>query len=253
MIIGGIIGLIPYILLWKGIKKLIASRRRRKEEEKAAEKPANKIGFQQAMSGGEEKKPLLKLPLWHNALRKIRRYFPGGKPYHAFTIGDYQGVYFYDYCPDRKMRDDRDERNRSMILGFKDGEDAIAIHLVTDYIFRTIPFAERKDWLFCAVPASTREKNEKRNRHFCERVAEATGLKNGFTDIIIVYDRTDSRHQKEDDTVWNLQFSASVDGMKILLFDDIITRGVSFVQCADKLIDKGALWVDGIFLGRTLR
>lgn len=151
------------------------------------------------------------------------------------------------------MRDDRDERNRSMILGFKDGEDAIAIHLVTDYIFRTIPFAERKDWLFCAVPASTREKNEKRNRHFCERVAEATGLKNGFTDIIIVYDRTDSRHQKEDDTVWNLQFSASVDGMKILLFDDIITRGVSFVQCADKLIDKGALWVDGIFLGRTLR
>ena len=41
--------------------------------------------------------------------------------------------------------------------------------------------------------------------------------------------------------------------MKILLFDDIVTRGISFIQCADKLMDKGAVWVDGIFLGRTLR
>lgn len=40
-----------------------------------------------------------------------------------------------------------------------------------------------------------------------------------------------SRHQKEDDTVWNLQFSANVSGMKILLFDDIVTRGISFIQC----------------------
>lgn len=68
-----------------------------------------------------------------------------------------------------------------------------------------------------------------------------------------LYDWTDSQHQKEDDTVWNLQFSANVSGMKILLFDDIVTRGISFIQCADKLMDKGAVWVDGIFLGRTLR
>ena len=74
-------------------------------------------------------------------------------------------------------------------------------------------------------------------------------MKNGFTDIMILYDRRDSRHQKEDDTVWNLQFSANVSGMKILLFDDIVTRGISFIQCADKLMDKGAVWVDGIFLG----
>ena len=45
-----------------------------------------------------------------------------------------------------------------MILGFKDGEDAIPVHLVTDFIFKTIPYAERKDLLFCTIPASTREK-----------------------------------------------------------------------------------------------
>ena len=58
---------------------------------------------------------------------------------------------------------------------------------------------------------------------------------------------------QEFDLLWNLQFSANVSGMKILLFDDIVTRGISFIQCADKLMDKGAVWVDGIFLGRTLR
>ena len=132
-------------------------------------------------------------------------------------------------------------------------EDAIPVHLVTDFIFKTIPYAERKDWLFCTIPASTREKNDIRNRHFCERVCEATGLKNGFSDIMILYDRTDSRHQKEDDTVWNLQFGAGVEGKHVLLFDDIITRGVSFIQCAEKLKSKGAASVTGLFLGKTLR
>jgi predicted amidophosphoribosyltransferase len=225
--------------------------KKQKKQEEAAPKPS-KIGFQQEPRAAPKNE--VRLPLWHNKLRKIRRMFPSsGKPYHPLSVGKYQCVYFYDYCPDRNIRDEKDERNRTMILGFKDGEDAIPVHLVTDFIFKTIPYAERKDWLFCTIPASTREKNDKRNRHFCERVCEATGLKNGFSDIMILYDRTDSRHQKEDDTVWNLQFSTNVSGMKVLLFDDIVTRGISFIQCADKLMDKGAIWVDGIFLGRTLR
>ena len=36
-------------------------------------------------------------------------------------------------------------------------------------------------------------------------------------------------------------------------FDDVITRGTSFVQCAEQIIKKGAASVTGLFLGRTLR
>lgn len=84
-------------------------------------------------------------------------------------------------------------------------------------------------------------------------VSKMTGIQNGFKEIIILYDRTDSRQQKEDDTVWNLQFGAGVEGKHVLLFDDIITRGVSFIQCAEKLKSKGAASVTGLFLGKTLR
>ena len=138
-------------------------------------------------------------------------------------------------------------------MGFKDGKDETAIHLVTEFIFSYIPANELENWMLCVIPASTRAKNEARNRHFCESVSRICGIRNGYKEIIILFDRTDSRHEKTDDTIGNLQFGNGFEGRKVLLFDDIVTRGVSFIQCAEKIVDKGAESVTGLFLGRTLR
>ena len=140
-----------------------------------------------------------------------------------------------------------------MILSFKDGKDETAIHLVTEFIFSYISADELENWMLCVIPASTRAKNEARNRHLCDIVSRISGIQNGYKEIIILYDRTDSRGKKRDDTTSNLQFRNGFVGKKVLLFDDIVTRGVSFMQCAEVIVDKGAESVTGLFLGRTLR
>lgn len=248
-----VFGFGPYVLMYFGIKKLRENQKWKGKKGGADAQPVNKIGFQQAMAGGGEKKAVKKLPTWPNYFRKIARRFLPSKLYHTFSVGGFPAAYFFDYCPDRADRDVRDERNRSMILGFKDGKNETAIHLVTEFIFNYIPADELDSWMLCVIPASTRAKNEARNRHFCEGVSRISGIQNGYKEIIILFDRTDSREKKTDDTTSNLQFGNGFEGKKVLLFDDIVTRGVSFMQCAEEIMGKGAESVTGLFLGRTLR
>jgi phosphoribosylpyrophosphate synthetase len=49
-----------------------------------------------------------------------------------------------------------------------------------------------------------------------------------------------------------LNISYSVYGKRIILFDDITTRGTSFIQLANQLKANGALEVYGFFLGKTV-
>ena len=72
--------------------------------------------------------------------------------------------------------------------------------------------------------------------------------------IRITRDRSPSREgAKQDETTWNLYFDAEkIRGRRIVLVDDITTRGMSFVQCARKLKDYGAVEVVGFFFGKSV-
>lgn len=41
-------------------------------------------------------------------------------------------------------------------------------------------------------------------------------------------------------------------GKKVILVDDVITRGRTFVQIANKLISNGASSVEGLFVAKTI-
>lgn len=96
------------------------------------------------------------------------------------------------------------------------------------------------------------EKNDRRYRRFCDAVCADTGIENGFDFIHIMYDRENSRQEKQKKTTENLSFSDKVNGKVVLLFDDIYTRGTSFSQCAEALTRRGAVDVLGLFLGKTI-
>jgi phosphoribosylpyrophosphate synthetase len=104
----------------------------------------------------------------------------------------------------------------------------------------------------CVIPASTQYKNDLRYKALCTKIAEKFPVINGYNYISIVSDRNDSRGQKSSDTVWNLSFSSNVRGKTVVLFDDITTRGTSFIQVASKLKEQGANNVIGFFLGKTV-
>ena len=46
--------------------------------------------------------------------------------------------------------------------------------------------------------------------------------------------------------------SSEVSNMNIILIDDVITRGMTFVRTADKLVANGAKQVVGLFLAKTI-
>ena len=56
------------------------------------------------------------------------------------------------------------------------------------------------------------------------------------------------------DVVSNLSIKKrDVDGMHVILFDDVLTSGQSFIQLKRRMIDVGAKSVTGIFLGKTVK
>jgi predicted amidophosphoribosyltransferase len=110
--------------------------------------------------------------------------------------------------------------------------------------------------VFSPVPASTSMKNEIRYKAFCERVCELTGAINGYEHVSISKERRPlhkNRKQeldirKEENIVFD---SAFFNGKCVLVFDDIITKGISYATYAHQLESNGANVIGGVFLART--
>ena len=132
-----------------------------------------------------------------------------------------------------------------MVYDFKLGNYQTAAVLLVDFLRGRYSRSELECFTLCVIPASTMEKNERRYRRFCEYVSAKTGIQNGMDAISILYDRANSKEGKSENTILNLAFSESVMGADVLLFDDIMTRGTSFTQCAGRLMERGANSVTG--------
>ena len=135
---------------------------------------------------------------------------------------------------------------------FKDGSYTYGLNRLAEFLDGNFTKEEMKNVVVCVIPASTQYKNDIRYKAMCSKIAERFPVINGYNYITINSDRSDSRTQKSSDTVWNLSFSSSVRGKTVVLFDDITTRGTSFIQVANKLKEAGASTVHGFFLGKTL-
>lgn len=67
-------------------------------------------------------------------------------------------------------------------------------------------------------------------------------------------DREQLKGLSNQDKLANLNFSIQyINGKDILLIDDILTTGDSFVQMKRKLMELGASSVIGLFFGKTVK
>lgn len=239
------------VLCVKGIKE----RNRKKREKEVQESLVNQMKAKKAQryldwvatqeADGREDEV--------NVLMEYMEPKMGGK-FKLATLGPYSYAYCFPYYPVGRIKDEDPiwASNRQMVYDFKLGNYQTAAVLLVDFLRGRYSRSELECFTLCVIPASTMEKNERRYRRFCEYVSAKTGIQNGMDAISILYDRQNSREGKSENTVQNLAFSDEVIGVDVLLFDDIMTRGTSFTQCAGRLMEKGANSVTGFFLGKTI-
>ena len=103
------------------------------------------------------------------------------------------------------------------------------------------------------IPASTRERQRKRFPVLCYHLSKWLNVRDGFQTIWIEEEREQMKGTSHKDVVSNLSIKRrDINGMHVILFDDILTTGQSFKQLKRRMIDLGAKSVTGIFLGKTV-
>ena len=101
------------------------------------------------------------------------------------------------------------------------------------------------------IPASSKEKNDSRYKEFSERLCQETGIENAFPFVEVISEKMPKREGGEEGVV-NYSFDDSFfGGKKVILLDDIITKGNS-MRIAKAMLGKlGAKVICGLAVGKT--
>ena len=167
-------------------------------------------------------------------------------------IAGFPLYFFYWYYPKRFDSISEDShRARSLVYSFKDGiSHGRVAEMVQTKLRSTFSESDLHSFTFVCIPASTTSVNEARYRSFSEDVCNALGMRNGFPYVHITREKTPSRLGGTDSAEYSFD-SSFFDGARIILFDDIVTRGGSMRQFRSYLENCGATIVCGLSIGRT--
>lgn len=166
-------------------------------------------------------------------------------------------VWLMKYYPVRiKNVGERQIADRQTIWDFKDGRAYEEVAQMTAKQLQELFGSRLASIVFSCVPASTAEKNELRYRRFSERVCELTHAVNGYPYMQVSAGRKAVHEHRKDETEARTAQMADYDtdffkGKDVLLFDDIITKGISYATTAENLEACGANVLGGLFLAKT--
>ena len=178
--------------------------------------------------------------------------------------GDLHIIYLIDYYPTTVDFDADDEEwdNRWLVWNFKNDPDKTSEKDHRDALDKVIPkFVQLLSDTFgkealsyltlVCIPASTQEKNESRYKVFSDELCKRTGMTNGYDYIRIDFDRTAKRDGGKKNNV-NYSFdNGYFCGKRVILFDDIITKGDSMRIAKAKLESIGSTIICGLAIGKT--
>lgn len=151
---------------------------------------------------------------------------------------------------------DKERADRQLVFDFKDGRAFEEVAQRTAAKMFEIYGKECANIVFSPVPASTSNKNEIRYKAFCQRICELTGAINGYDHVFVSGERLTIHENRKDEKevrkVNVIEFdNAFFHGKSVLVFDDVITRGLSYAVYANQLEGFGANVLGGLFLART--
>lgn len=175
----------------------------------------------------------------------------------AIALNNYQFYrrmkvyYLMDYLPSRYSATSEQARDRRAIYDFKDGNcPARIINGLADGIRRIAD----GNTVVCFVPASTQYKTLQRYGTLSSRLEALTGKRCSYTAITKPEDG-ESGHigGKSSDPAAEFQFNSTFfTGKKVILIDDVMTRGRTLEGTAQRLREHGATDVVGLVAGLTI-
>lgn len=133
----------------------------------------------------------------------------------------------------------------------------LAVNPHTKWVARTLDekMPGLESCTLVCIPASSEEKTQARYEQFAKDVCKATGMANAYKHIKVEGDRLalhEHRVCKSISRVQVLKFNRNFfNGRKVIIFDDVITRGASFATMVSYLEEMGAQVVGGVFLAAT--
>lgn len=165
-------------------------------------------------------------------------------------------ISFFDYLPTKYEASEREWEIRRMIWDFKNGKRSRGVAELVARQIREQFKADTGNIVFVCIPASTQEINTARYCTFSNEVCRLAGTINAFEYITIEGERVAIHETKCSKVVTNVQVidikKEFFKGKKVLLFDDMLTKGYSYARFACELERYGAEVLGGYFLGRTL-
>ena len=165
-------------------------------------------------------------------------------------------VTFFDYLPTKYEANKREWAVRKMVWDFKEGKRSAQVAELVAKRMREQFGAEVENVTLVCVPDSSAAKTETRYKVFAEEVSRLTGCKNGNQGVItegerlaIHETRTGKRLQSVEVIRLNRRFFR---GKKVVVFDDVLTKGHTYARFACELEKVGAEVLGGYFLGKTI-
>ena len=161
--------------------------------------------------------------------------------------------YLKNYLPVRYQANAQQLADRQTCYNFKDGNinDEVKSGFLNK--IQEITNGEKTGWAICFIPASTKSKTQIRYKKLAEAI-QASGYKVAIDAIYNEHDH-EAGHLtgKTGNPIEGFGFNTSgIAGKKIIVIDDIITRGKTFQMVAEKLMAMGATTVTGLFLAKTI-
>lgn len=166
------------------------------------------------------------------------------------TLNSIPYYFFYYYVPTRYSDlSSESEDIRKELWNFKDGcyHDQF-VDLMATKLRNT--FGNTDFLTLVCIPASTVYSNRTRYKQFSHDLCSKLNMKNGFEHISIVKEKEPSHLGGRDEAIYEFD-RTFFSGKKIVLFDDVVTRGSSMRSFIESLEDAGAEVVCCMSIGKT--
>lgn len=162
----------------------------------------------------------------------------------------------FDYLPTRYKATPREWSVRKYVWAFKGGQYSEYTAEIVANKIKEIYGAESEKMVFVCIPASSEEKNELRYKYFAEKVCELTGAENAYNAVHVEGERLAIHEYRSGKSLRDTEIVTFdkdfFSGKRVLVFDDIITRGYSYAKFACHLEKLGAVVLGGLFLAKTI-